>query len=58
MVVMKESPHICMLISFMDGISMHIVKEFHISDKLALCMAKSWNSMLLVIPLAYTGEYI
>jgi len=55
---MKESPHICMLISFMDGISMHIVKEFHISDKLALCMAKSWNSMLLVIPLAYTGEYI
>jgi len=58
MVVMKESPHICMLISILVGICMLTVKEFHISDKLALCMAKSQNSMLLVIPLAYTGEYM
>jgi len=58
MVVMKESPHICMLLSIMDGISVHIVKEFHTSDKLALCMTKSQNSMLLVFPLAYTGEYM
>jgi len=55
---MKESPHICMLLSIMDGICMHTVKEFHISDKLALCMAKSQNIMLLVIPLAYTGKYM
>jgi len=56
--VIKESPHICMLISIMDGICMHIVKEFHISGKLALCMAKSRNSMLLVIPVSYTREYM
>jgi hypothetical protein len=58
MVVMKESPHIGMLLSIMDRICMHIVKGFHIGDKLALCMAKDQNSMLLVIPLAYTGVYM